>query len=148
MNERQIQKEVKSKRNGKAFIPNILWNDRWEADLIEITRTYQVIEYEIKVSKSDFRADFKKEEKHNLLSVGYDITLMPNYFYYICPEGIIPEKDVPEYAGLIYVIQNKFNSLQRKLKYVKKAPILHNEKVTYEQWRKMALQLSWKADKS
>jgi len=50
----------------------------------------------------------------------------PNYFYFVCPENIIDIKDVPTYAGLIYVLDN--NTRIPSLKFIKKAPLLHKGK--------------------
>jgi hypothetical protein len=145
MTERDIQKLIKSSHSfGRAFIPNIFWNGQWEADLIEVTHTYNIIEYEIKRTKADFKADFNKKEKHNLFTTLYDISILPNYFNYVCEEGIINEKDIPEYAGLFYIVRSKFNSTQKRLKKIKGAPILHSEKVNYNKWRELAMRLAQK----
>ena len=40
----------------------------WESDFFCITKSGYAIEVEIKISRSDFKADFKKEEKHYMLS--------------------------------------------------------------------------------
>ncbi len=42
----------------------------WESDLIQITKSMFVHEFEIKISKQDFLNDFKKESKHQLLECG------------------------------------------------------------------------------
>ena len=51
----------------------------------------------------------------------------PNYFWYVCPEGIITEP--PSYAGLIYY--------SYCLKIIKEAPLLHKEKITQGMERKI-----------
>lgn len=135
-------------------IPNI-YLYTWESDFISVTKAGYVHEYEIKTSRSDFKADFKfKTMKHEGLREGCrkpqqwekyyldrepeDIpefiksktTLdgnihvrRPNYFWYVCPKGII--SDVPAYAGLIY-----FDGYFRE---IKKAPLLHKDKITPHQ---------------
>lgn len=50
----------------------------------------------------------------------------PNYFYFICPIDVIDVKDVPDYAGLVYVLEN--NTRIPKLSFVKQAPRLHKNK--------------------
>jgi len=40
----------------------------WESDFLTVTKDKLIIEYEIKLSLSDFRADFEKKDKHRLLS--------------------------------------------------------------------------------
>ena len=104
-----------------------------ECDVIKITKSDLVYEYEIKTSRSDFKADFKKEYKHNRLSGGIDKDKeyikwsghpgRPNYFYYVCIKDLIKESEIPQYAGLIY-IQGK------DIKVIKKAPKLHSFKAT------------------
>jgi hypothetical protein len=54
----------------------------------------------------------------------------PNYFYFVCPENTIDAKDIPEYAGLIYVLDN--NTKIPSLKFIKKSPLLHKAKVDQE----------------
>lgn len=116
-----------------------------EMDIIMISKSYMVYEYEVKCSYTDFKADFRKKYKHRRLantepkhiykseewnkakdldeqyikSTGY--AGRPNYFYYICKEGLIPLEEVPEYAGLCYIIGES-------VEIIKKAPKLHKHK--------------------
>jgi hypothetical protein len=48
--------------------------------------------------------------------------MKPNKFWYICPTGIIPLAEVPNYAGLLYVDENL------NITEIKKAPYIHKEK--------------------
>ena len=114
----------------------------WESDFVYMTKGGYINEYEIKVSQSDYKADFKKTEKHELLksktvpiypatwrqAYGYDPkdepryiyrNFIPNYFWYVCPWNMIKENEVPKYAGLIYYGKDKM------IYKIKKAPILH-----------------------
>ena len=82
----------------------------WESDYLAITKSMVAYEVEIKVSKEDFKNDFKnKQDKHLLFEDGNMIgrfpkgSSMPNYFYYAVPEGLISPEEVPDYAGLLYV---------------------------------------------
>ncbi len=45
------------------IIPNVKLYD-YEADLLRITKAGFLHEYEIKLTKSDYKADFKKSKKH------------------------------------------------------------------------------------
>ena len=88
-----------------------------EADFLSVNGSRFITEYEIKTSRSDFKADFKKEFKHKMMKgegerKWYDSKLKKwlkstkpfvNYFYYVVPEGLIKPEEVPAYAGLIYV---------------------------------------------
>ena len=82
----------------------------YEADLIEITKSGYAYEYEVKLSRSDFKADAKKKwvsalhkttinVKAELLEQGKRV----NYFYYVVPRDMISVEEIPDYAGLIYV---------------------------------------------
>ena len=90
-----------------------------EADVMSMTKTGYVWEFEVKVSLSDFRADFKKKMKHDYLSRGHAYTV--NYFVYACPKGLIPLSRVPSYAGLYYITPDG-------IEVVKKPPLLHKSK--------------------
>ena len=56
--------------------------------------------YEIKMSHSDFKADFNKECRKE--------PMFGDKRYYVCPEGVIPEDEVPPDWGLYYYKKNKF----------------------------------------
>ncbi len=132
----------------------------WESDKLLWTKSGYIHEFEIKISRADYKNDFKhKLEKHIVLSSTIakdkqkvyeqdlfgkmekkyrywddddikqhiervvDNKRMPNYFYYAVPYGMIQVEEVPEYAGLIWVKENR-------LFIQKKAPCLHKEKYT------------------
>jgi hypothetical protein len=113
-------------KNHYGIIPNIFLYG-WESDMLSITRSKYVHEYEIKISKTDFIADLKKD-KHKILLTGLfeswngslESANRPNYFWYVCPEGVIPVSKVPEYAGLIYSGGTYYRDV------VKKARKLHS----------------------
>lgn len=106
---------------------NFYFYKDWECDVLSVNYNDQTTEYEIKKSRNDFKADFNKKEKHFQTSNGYGA----NYFYYACPFGLIHKNELPEYSGLIYC--NMKGAL-----IVKKAPILHNNKITFNQLKKIA----------
>jgi hypothetical protein len=109
----------------KIFLPH-----GWEADLASVSKTGMLYEFEIKTSRSDFLADFKKSmrtyvageagrNKHDAMERklhGSDMPRTeweirrnmpprqywtPNYFYFITPEGLLNADDLPPYAGLL-----------------------------------------------
>ena len=125
-----------------------------------------IYEFEIKISRADFKNDFKnKKEKHIILkgpteeerfmpsfyqSYEWNKHLYnsiddckarikpgdshlieshkkPNYFYYAVPEGLIQPEEVPEYAGLIYILK-EYHYERQSYVIVKKAPFLHKQK--------------------
>ena len=79
------------KRGQRIILPNISWSYlRWEADLISVTKSGFLHEYEIKISLSDFKNDFKKK-KHNTLRRNHPNMIgVPNYFWYVAPEKTVP----------------------------------------------------------
>jgi len=135
-------------RKHESQIPNI-YLYFWESDFISVTLAGFVHEFEIKISKADFKHDFKKTERHESIENGlirvadgrsewmrkfdeihgnkFKDTLMrkrPNYFWYVCPPGLIAVSDVPKYAGLLYAGNTFYDTP------VKAAPRLHGEKIS------------------
>lgn len=51
---------------------------------------------EVKVSRADFLADHKKPHRSETAGMG-------NWRYYLCPEGMIKQEDLPEKWGLLWV---------------------------------------------
>ena len=149
--------------NNIKYIAENLYIYDWESDLWIYTKSDVAYEFEVKVTKADFKNDFKhKEDKHYLLENkmtgnntydmkyfklwekykqrGYEDTFLsyvrtnpkqfridckdtPNFFYYAVPENLIEEKDVPEYAGLIYMVD-----YHPYYKIIKKAPQITKDK--------------------
>ena len=126
-----------------------------ECDVLSISKADYIYEYEVKISISDFKADFKKE-KHKLITekiFNETVTLIkegnrtfespnpyyvPNYFYFVVPENLISVEEIPDYAGLIYMKENG------KFETIKKALILHKTKASNELIRSIAHQLMCK----
>ena len=106
----------------------------WESDMLKITKSGYVYEFEIKISKADFKNDFKNKKKKHLILENSQNTNKPNYFYYVVPDGLIDENDIPEYAGLIYVHSTIIGNSKQWFSFeeIKKAPKLHNEKINEE----------------
>jgi hypothetical protein len=124
-----------------------------ECDVISISKSNYIYEYEIKVSRSDFKADFNKEKhklmlerkctktkmiKENNQKVKDTLYLTCNYFNFVVPAGLVTIEEVPDYAGLIYIDED-FN-----FKIIKKAPLLHKEKASYNFIRKLSHNLTCK----
>lgn len=111
----------------------------WESDFFCINRDGWAFEFEVKTSRSDFKADMKKP-KHEIFKTGYytqthrsngvDVSkqiekkFIPNRFYYAVPCGLISKDEIPEYAGLI-TIDNL------SLKIVRRAPFIHRRKLEF-----------------
>lgn len=116
----QIERELYRDNLGKTslMVPRYTPTNWWEIDLLAITNSGYAREYEIKTSLPDFRRDFEKGDKHRRLAEG---KCFPSYFWFVCPEGMIPLAEIPDYAGLMYA--------GRWLKIIKKAPRLQRDKV-------------------
>ena len=96
----------------------------WESDYLAISKAGYVYECEIKISHSDFLNEAAhKQEKMLILSDGSESSSnRPNYFFYVCPEGVISEAECPEFAGLMYITDSGF------FRCIKAAPCLHKAK--------------------
>lgn len=128
-----------------------------EADVLGINKSGYSVEFEIKLSRSDYKADFiHKKYKHRKLKEriatktyqrwinrkegkrgDHIINLIPNRFYYVCPKDMIRVEEVPEYAGLIYF--EKRNCWE-----MKNAPLLHKIKPQESMWKRIATILSFR----
>ncbi len=81
---------------------NVAWMYSWECDLISINKNNMLYEYEIKISRADFKQDFKKR-KHIFLENKYQGYHMPNYFSYVINGFDVDISELPKYAGLIKI---------------------------------------------
>ena len=128
-----------------------------EADVLGINRNGYMYEFEIKRSRSDFRAEFKnKEHKHEKLrnrnavkvydewkngkrtGKKYECIIIPNRYYFVCPIGLIKLDEVPNHAGLIYADKSLYESMSE----VKRAPFLHRSKANQQIYARAATILS------
>ncbi len=133
----------------KYITPNTLALG-YESDLVSITPSGFLIEYEIKISASDFKADMKKT-KHGIfrdvMRSLFGSEDIPNRFYFVVPEGLVKIEEVPEYAGLIEIKTYKRHNIPHCALTVKKAPLLHKEKTSENIRTKLATTLMWKVHK-
>lgn len=120
INEKYIQAHLHNFLSNPRFILENLYVFGWESDLLLLTKSGYWYEFEIKISRHDFKHDFQKKEKHAALQ-DETVVQKPNYFYYAVPEGLIELQEIPAYAGLVYIRQGYFRT-------VKKAPRLHKGK--------------------
>jgi len=91
--------------------------DYWAMDPHGITR-----EFEIKVTRSDFKGDAKKPKHENTANGA-------NYFYYVTPANLVKAEEVPRDYGLIWVAE-------RSLIIVKKPRRLHS--TLFDGWKELA----------
>lgn len=161
MTEFQIQNGLWHDRGRQSLLvcPNYTPADWWECDLWLVTKAGYAVEFEIKVSVEDFKADAKKakhfyedrgkegatyadrwkatlRQKHDLLATR-DVRC-PTRFYYVTPHdsGITLEM-IPEWAGFItaecgYFIDwkgHRVPSSRIQFTEVRPAPKLHKTPV-------------------
>lgn len=91
----------------------------WESDVLSINKNNLITEYEVKVSRGDFRADAGKKKWKWYEKKIED--MISNYFYYVCPAGMLSAEEIPPFAGLIYATNTG-------LQWVKAAPLLHHKR--------------------
>ena len=105
MTAKDIQKIIciaeTNKRNLCCENVKYLFSD-YECDVLSLNKSGYLTEFEVKISRSDFRAEFKKR-KFLFYQKGYSVFNMPNKFYFCVPVGLVSAGEVPEFAGLIYV---------------------------------------------
>lgn len=121
-----------------VFSPNMSWLLAYEADVIAVNRNLRMTEYEIKISRNDFKADFCKAKhirvcgslipifKHDWLK-GRPMNRFldekrPNRFYFVTPVGLLSIDEIPDHTGLIEIDGDK-------VVVTKRAPELHKIEV-------------------
>lgn len=143
MTEALIQAALMGKlRSGyQCFCTNFTPGLWWECDLWGVTRSGYVVEFEIKLSAADFRADRGKQvtsynrsagewvlrRKHEMLRDGLGV---PSRFYFVMPrdlEASVGTK-VPPWAGVIYAVQHGDRWVS--VDCARKAPQLHRRRVS------------------
>jgi len=112
MNESNIQRVLyyKYRKRSRIIVPNC-YIGRFECDMLRVMYSNYSIEYEIKLSKADFKADLRKKGKHKMLSKGMRV----NKFYYVCPAEMLSVGDVNDIDsryGLIYVARRNLRIVQ------------------------------------
>lgn len=152
INAKHVQERVGNlfSNHNHHFLNKYIFGSDWESDFFSVTSSGYIYEVEVKISKSDFIADFTKF-KHRLFegrnetsvikeakyryskrwkkdvrrspekAVNPQTTKMPNKFFFACPEGLLTVDDIPEYAGLIYVTESTST-------IIKQAPFIHKRK--------------------
>lgn len=75
-----------------------LIND-FELDVMSISKSGMLYEFEVKISRSDFLAD-KKKRKHEFYKTYPNY--QPNYFSYVCPKDLITLNEIGSNCGLYY----------------------------------------------
>lgn len=119
--------------SGEIRLQNFYYKG-FEADLFRLQNNGYIIEYEIKVSRSDFFKDFEKKDKHEQIKSGQRC----NRFYFVVPTCLVKIAEVPDYCGLIYVNEHG------KTSKIKRAKLLTNEKVSESFYKDLAVKLFYR----
>jgi hypothetical protein len=113
-----------------------------ECDVFSVTKAGYMNEYEIKLTKADFKKDAGKMErekftwsgpvtnrstKHQRLAIGDPQG--PARFFFVLPVGIVDDVDVPEFAGIIRASAHP-KSGRIHLEKTREAKRLHEQKVS------------------
>ena len=98
-----------------------------ESDILAVSKSLYLTEYEVKISRADFLVD-KKKAKWRFYSMNYNKA--PKHFYCIAPVGVIDISEIPSYSGLIEF--EKIND-SYEFKTVQKPKSLNKMKVTEKQ---------------
>jgi len=116
-----------------AILPNYTPVGWHECDLYVVSRAYRTVEYEVKLTLTDFKADVRKRRKHKELQNRCGKN-MPNRFFYAVPAMVVSPRDVPDYAGLMYF---RWSAPERARRLaaplaavIRTAPQLHDRRVT------------------
>ena len=113
--------------NAQMIIPN-MHNSYGEMDLFIVQQNSYTSEFEIKISKADFKADKKKAFKHDCYDRMFRFKELivqdrkiPNKFSYVMPAALgIGLGDIPNYAGLYYCTPEGRVDCQRYPKFIHK----------------------------
>jgi hypothetical protein len=128
-----------TQRNYRVTVSNFFW-EGFECDFLAFDFTkYYAIEYELKISRSDFLRDkkkctlkykyndngfgrFKDETKHDILLSGKTV----NKFYYIIPKGLVKAEEIPVFAGCLEYEVGRLG--YRNFRLIKHAKLLRKER--------------------
>jgi len=119
------------------MIPNTHFYEGYEMDIMCVRNgSLYVEEIEIKCTRSDFLADFKKTvrhglPKHHLLKSG---KLLSNYFCFLVPHDLLTkiQDDIPDYCGIYtgYTATDRRRETTGMIRRIRNPKKLHSNKPT------------------
>lgn len=148
--------------NYNYVMPNIFIG-RYEFDVLVLNNQNKYFhEIEVKVSKSDFKRDFKKGHrqldfensngyadrkylylsKHDCYENGENGKISsetPNKFWFAVPENLITKEEIPDYAGLFY-----YSETYPYLRIVKPARFIHKNPAPDLIWKNILDKSYWR----
>lgn len=125
-------------KHHELVVPNSTSIFMWEADLISVTRSWFVHEYEIKISRADYLRDSKKDDKHYYLKCGKQYA--PNYFWYAT---IGFDIEPPEHAGWLKIAYDE-KHFRYCVRVMREARRLHDGKLSEDKRQAVARLLAWR----
>lgn len=156
MKSAEIQKSlmVWARANTSEIVVPNYFLGRFEADLLKITRAGLFTEYEIKVSRADFKKDAEKGadlyqgwqlptvtvNKHEYIRAGKHV----HRFYFVVPDGLVDPAEVPAGFGLIIAymqINHRTQLPQIYFRIAKVSKLFPAIKCSQEQYRHIATNL-------
>jgi hypothetical protein len=127
------------RKGTKLCCPNYTPEGWFECDMWAVTDAGYATEFEIKLTRADFKKDAEKIEKLNWKDRRSGKTprtkyarlhladnQVPNKFFYVTPAGLVKPEEIPEWAGHIELDEKRHRIRPR---VAKNAPQLHKEKV-------------------
>jgi hypothetical protein len=152
MNCNLIQKELMAWVMASTYdivVPNY-YLGRYECDVMKVSKAGHIYEYEVKVSKADFKKDAEKCIKgyltRQVISTKHDDILNGkrcSRFYFVVPEGLVKPEEVPAGLGLIYASHSHRDGLLN-FKIVKVSKNFRKHSVDVEFYKHIARNLSIK----
>lgn len=159
-NSKDVQAAIMMDLYLKGYSPvtaNFTGDGLSECDVLAVSKANLMYEFEIKISRSDFKKDFTKTHKHKMLASRTGTKqytkwvkgkrtdemetcfILPNYFTYLVPYELVTLDEVPEYAGLLYV-----SSDYKSFEWIKKPPKLHDARMNEKLLRTITHNLTCK----
>jgi len=147
MEEFDLQNRLFHRLHHMLVVPNTLVFG-WESDVVSVTTSGYMHEFECKVTEEDLRADSRKEKFQQIIEYSVNSERNknkftgrkpPNYFWYIVPSGLCIPDVLPVFAGLIY-----WDEIKWRMDVIRKAQRLHTDKVTAREWQFLARSLMFK----
>lgn len=124
MNSLEVELAVAKYLNFRThlIIPNVSWGlFDYEMDMAVITKSGRLWEVEIKVSKSDLKADLKKRRQHNDHRV--------SRLYFAIPESMAQSIElIPERSGVL-VVKPDFKVVEIRKPKINAAPALEEKEI-------------------
>lgn len=108
-------------------------------DALGVLPDRRLVEVEIKISMSDFRANHKKPHMQGL-ALGVDSPGLPSIYYFLVPEALVSkvEPELPVYAGLLTARTQSWSNGALVLSVVKQSPRMARRRLTVSQCIQMA----------